>query len=119
MTRTTYAVSGMTCAHCVAAVTEEVGRLDGVTAVEVDLVAGGDVAGHRDQHGTRCRRGGRARPSTRPATELVDDRPMSHEPPGDDRAPSRRPAHRRHDLRLLRGADREEAQPDAGRARPR
>jgi len=42
MTRTTYAVSGMTCAHCVAAVTEEISRLDGVSAVEVDLVAGGD-----------------------------------------------------------------------------
>jgi copper chaperone len=27
----------MTCAHCVAAVTEEVGRLDGVGSVEVDL----------------------------------------------------------------------------------
>jgi copper ion binding protein len=36
-TVTTYAVTGMTCSHCVAAVTEEVGRLDGVTAVTVDL----------------------------------------------------------------------------------
>jgi copper chaperone CopZ len=42
MTRTTYPVSGMTCAHCVAAVTEEISRLDGVTAVDVELVAGGD-----------------------------------------------------------------------------
>jgi copper chaperone CopZ len=33
----TYCVSGMTCSHCVAAVTEEVGGLDGVSAVEVDL----------------------------------------------------------------------------------
>jgi copper chaperone CopZ len=32
----------MTCSHCVAAVTEEVGRLDGVSAVDVDLNAGGD-----------------------------------------------------------------------------
>ena len=31
----------MTCEHCVAAVTEEIGQLDGVTGVEVDLVAGG------------------------------------------------------------------------------
>jgi len=38
----TYAVSGMTCAHCVAAVSEEVGALGGVTAVDVDLNAGGD-----------------------------------------------------------------------------
>jgi len=41
-TTATYSVSGMTCAHCVAAVTEEVSRLDGVSAVEVDLNAGGD-----------------------------------------------------------------------------
>ena len=30
-TTATYTVTGMTCAHCVAAVTEEVGQLDGVT----------------------------------------------------------------------------------------
>ena len=41
-TTATYSVTGMTCAHCVAAVTEEVARLDGVSAVEVDLNAGGD-----------------------------------------------------------------------------
>ena len=41
-TTTTYSVSGMTCSHCVAAVTEEVSRLDGVSAVNVDLNAGGD-----------------------------------------------------------------------------
>ena len=41
-TTTTYAVTGMTCSHCVAAVTEEVSRLDGVTAVNVELNAGGD-----------------------------------------------------------------------------
>jgi copper chaperone len=37
----TYSVTGMTCAHCVAAVTEEVGLLDEVSAVDVDLNAGG------------------------------------------------------------------------------
>ena len=37
----TYRVTGMTCEHCVAAVTEELSALDGVTAVAVDLVAGG------------------------------------------------------------------------------
>lgn len=37
---TDYAVSGMTCAHCVASVTEEVGALDGVTGVDVDLPTG-------------------------------------------------------------------------------
>lgn len=36
----TYRVEGMTCGHCVAAVTEELQRLAGVTAVEVELVGG-------------------------------------------------------------------------------
>jgi copper chaperone len=37
----TYAVVGMTCGHCVNAVTEEVSRLPGVTGVDVDLASGG------------------------------------------------------------------------------
>jgi copper ion binding protein len=37
----TYTVVGMTCGHCVAAVTEEVGQVPGVTAVDVDLTTGG------------------------------------------------------------------------------
>ena len=37
---TDYTVSGMTCGHCVASVTEEVGALDGVSAVDVDLASG-------------------------------------------------------------------------------
>lgn len=41
MTTSSYAVAGMTCGHCVNAVTEEVQRLDGVSAVDVDLNAGG------------------------------------------------------------------------------
>ena len=36
----TFTVTGMTCSHCVAAVTEEVGALDGVTDVRVDLATG-------------------------------------------------------------------------------
>jgi copper ion binding protein len=36
----TYTVKGMTCGHCVAAVTEEVGKVEGVKAVEVDLASG-------------------------------------------------------------------------------
>jgi copper ion binding protein len=40
MTTTTFAVSGMTCGHCVAAVTAEVSKLDGVTNVAVDLTTG-------------------------------------------------------------------------------
>jgi len=35
-----YTVTGMTCAHCVASVTEEVGEIDGVAEVDVDLAAG-------------------------------------------------------------------------------
>jgi copper chaperone len=42
MTTTTYAVTGMTCEHCVHAVTEELSGLDGVSQVEVDLVPGGE-----------------------------------------------------------------------------
>ena len=39
-TTTEYVVSGMTCAHCVHAVTEEVAGLPGVTAFDVDLSSG-------------------------------------------------------------------------------
>ena len=42
MTTTTITVSGMTCGHCEAAVKEELGALNGVTEVAVDLNAGGD-----------------------------------------------------------------------------
>lgn len=42
MTSTSYSVTGMTCGHCAGAVTSELTALDGVTAVQVDLVAGGD-----------------------------------------------------------------------------
>ncbi len=40
MTETTYAVVGMTCAHCVNAVTDELARVPGVTSVHVDLPTG-------------------------------------------------------------------------------
>jgi copper chaperone len=41
-TTNTYRVTGMTCEHCVRAVTQEVGALESVTDVRVDL-ASGDV----------------------------------------------------------------------------
>ncbi|MGY1760424.1 heavy-metal-associated domain-containing protein [Geodermatophilus sp. SYSU D00779] len=41
MSTTSYTVTGMTCGHCVNAVTEEVSAVPGVTAVEVDLATGG------------------------------------------------------------------------------
>jgi copper chaperone len=37
---TQIAVTGMTCSHCVASVTEELAELPGVTAVDVDLHPG-------------------------------------------------------------------------------
>ncbi|MGB8021759.1 MAG: heavy-metal-associated domain-containing protein [Candidatus Nanopelagicales bacterium] len=40
-TTTTYAVIGMTCGHCVKAVTEELSALPGVSVVSVELVKGG------------------------------------------------------------------------------
>lgn len=36
-----YFVAGMTCGHCASAVKKEIGKLDGVSAVEVDLMSGG------------------------------------------------------------------------------
>jgi copper ion binding protein len=39
-THRTYQVTGMTCGHCVAAVTEEVGAIPEVTDVQVDLASG-------------------------------------------------------------------------------
>ena len=39
-TTATFSVSGMTCDHCVAAVRAEVGRVDGVTGVDVQLATG-------------------------------------------------------------------------------
>ncbi|MEU6308175.1 heavy-metal-associated domain-containing protein [Streptomyces chartreusis] len=40
MSTTTYAVSGMSCAHCKATLTKVIGELDGVTGVDVDLATG-------------------------------------------------------------------------------
>ena len=41
MSSANYTVVGMTCGHCVSAVTEEVAQLPGVTDVDVDLASGG------------------------------------------------------------------------------
>ncbi|WP_345770461.1 heavy-metal-associated domain-containing protein [Blastococcus saxobsidens] len=40
-TTASYTVTGMTCGHCVNAVTEEVSSVPGVTDVAVDLATGG------------------------------------------------------------------------------
>lgn len=44
MTTATYQVTGMTCAHCAHAVTEELTNLDGVHGVTIDLRPGGESA---------------------------------------------------------------------------
>jgi copper chaperone len=41
VTITTYVVTGMTCEHCVHAVTEELSALESVSRIQVDLVPGG------------------------------------------------------------------------------
>jgi copper chaperone len=41
MSTQTFPVAGLTCGHCVGAVTSEVKALSGVTDVQVDLVGGG------------------------------------------------------------------------------
>lgn len=40
MTTSSYTVVGMTCGHCVSAVSNEVGNVPGVSDVEVDLTSG-------------------------------------------------------------------------------
>ena len=62
-TTSIYTVKGMTCGHCVAAVTEELTKLDGVSHVDVELSSGrvtvesdaplddGDVAAAVDEAG--------------------------------------------------------------------
>ena len=40
MENATYTVTGMTCSHCVASVTEEVSEIPGVSDVAVDLDSG-------------------------------------------------------------------------------
>ena len=41
MTTTTLQVAGMTCAHCAASVSGELGKIEGVSDVRVELNAGG------------------------------------------------------------------------------
>lgn len=40
MNTSTFTVAGMTCSHCASSVREEVGRIDGVESVDVDLASG-------------------------------------------------------------------------------
>ncbi|QHE74271.1 heavy-metal-associated domain-containing protein [Rhodococcus sp. WAY2] len=40
MSTSTVTVTGMTCGHCVSSVRDEIGNIDSVTAVDVDLASG-------------------------------------------------------------------------------
>ena len=40
MNTSDFIIAGMTCGHCVAAVSGEVSKIDGVTAVDIDLAEG-------------------------------------------------------------------------------
>ena len=42
MTTQVFKVSGMTCSHCVASVTEEISGIDGVSEVRIHLVPDGE-----------------------------------------------------------------------------
>ena len=47
-TTTTYPVTGMSCQHCIDAVTAEMGRINGVDQVDVDLAAGAVTVTSKD-----------------------------------------------------------------------
>ena len=60
MTTGVYTVRGMTCDHCVRAVTDELGTVAGVTGVEVELASGaGDGFRATGGTGRSVRRRGR------------------------------------------------------------
>ena len=46
MSNAVFTVAGMTCQHCVSAVSSELGKLAGVTQVDIDLVPGGRSSVH-------------------------------------------------------------------------
>ena len=46
---TTFTITGMTCSHCVNAVTAEISKLAGVTGVHVDLATGTATIDSNDQ----------------------------------------------------------------------
>ena len=50
-TTSTWTVTGMTCGHCVASVTEELQELPGVTGVQVDLPTGAVTVTSDDELG--------------------------------------------------------------------
>ena len=93
MQELSYTVSGLSCAHCTAAVTEEVEQVSGVKAVEVDLET--KLRGRtRRRHRRRCC--ARGDPLRRVTRRRERDAPRAA-----------RASDRGDDLRVLRDADRE------------
>ena len=82
-----FTVEGMTCAHCVLSVREEVSEVAGVSAVDVDLASGRMTVSGEQSTSTRC-----ALPSPRPATRSPDE----------DHLPRLGRGHRRRRLRAMR-----------------
>ena len=78
MTSATYRVTGMTCEHCVRAVSGELRALDGVSDVAIELVPGGACVVTVTSDGPLPRRPSRM-PSTKPATTSS---PEQSRPPG-------------------------------------
>ncbi|MEU2990467.1 heavy-metal-associated domain-containing protein [Streptomyces griseoincarnatus] len=55
MTRKQYLVTGMSCQHCAASITEELSEVPGVTEVDVDVTAGSVSVGGTDLDDGRLR----------------------------------------------------------------
>src|SRR3954464_8824694 len=113
MSTATYTVAGMTCAHCVSAVTEEVGSVPGITEVQVDLETGAltvtsETPVDDDAVAAAIDEAGYALAPRGPRDEHHRRAPADH-----------RARDRWHDLRLLRRPHREEAQPARRRHRHR
>ncbi|MEU3278869.1 heavy-metal-associated domain-containing protein [Streptomyces antibioticus] len=55
MTRKHHLVTGMSCRHCAASITEELSEVPGVTEVDVDVTAGSVSVGGTDLDDARLR----------------------------------------------------------------
>ena len=84
ITTTTITITGMTCSHCVNAVTDEICRLDNVTGVHVDLATGTATIESNDQNDPAAvaqqsmRLDTRWRREHRPAAERIRCRARRH-----------------------------------------
>ncbi len=119
MTTQTYTVTGMTCGHCVASVTEEVSELDGVGDVDVDARDRRPAVTARPGRRRRRRRVRAAVEEAGRSTPRPLPEPRTARPPRQPRhrlrdrrrgRPHHRPRHHRDDLRVLREPDRAQAQ---------